>query len=295
MGRLTVMLKAVLLLVWLCTAGEAQFNNGNHAPVIFPGQSVGGKPQQAGPQGNNRHSGISNKPRCTNNLEPNAPCINDEDYNINIRDRFKFLLSRFRGNSIVTNEVFQDLIKPAEIDLPQNITGIRDPDYSYEPLCASRETIIYPKRAKTQRNEWVFVLSQGKHRQAVKVEKCSNNNGPCRLGAARTEVNTVCRQKYIYKKLLVMNGAGTDIIPESVLMPSCCVCYIRKEDNGFFTGFRKKPTQKNETKTPSMHLHSVTEEILTTEMSTVEETTILPITTDSSAPEPQQIFFGTEE
>lgn len=224
MGRLTVMLKAVLLLVWLCTAGEAQFNNGNHAPVIFPGQSVGGKPQQAGPQGNNRHSGISNKPRCTNNLEPNAPCINDEDYNINIRDRFKFLLSRFRGNSIVTNEVFQDLIKPAEIPTLRNlITEIT--------VCPAEETIIYPKRAKTQDNEWVFVLNQGSTTQGVKVEKCFSNNGPCRLGAARTEVNTVCRQKYIYKKLLVMNGAGTDIIPESVLMPSCCVCYIRKERN----------------------------------------------------------------
>jgi len=237
MGRLTIMLKAILLLlVWLCTAGEAQHFTGNNAPVIFPGQPIGGKPQQAVPQGNHRQSGakpgISNKPRCANNLEEDAPCLNDEDYNINIRERFRFLLSRFRGNSIVTNEVFQDLSKPDEIDRPQTINDIREGQmYSFEPLCASRETIIYPKRAKTQKNEWVFVLSQGKHRQAVKVEKCSNNNGPCRLGAARTEVNTVCRQKYIYKKLLVMNGAGTDIVPESVLMPSCCVCYIRKERN----------------------------------------------------------------
>lgn len=233
---LTIMLKAVLLLVWLYTAG-AQFNinngaqfNVNSAPVIFPGQSQSfvTKPlQQGGPQNNIRQSGISNKPRCANDLEENAPCIDDQDYDQNIRERFRFLLGRFGGNSIVNNHVFQDLSKPDEIDNPD--VDVRDPNF--QPMCASRETIIYPKRAKTQKNEWVFVLSQGKHRQAVKVEKCSNNNGECRLGAARSEVNTVCRQKYIYKKLLVMNGAGTDIVPESVLMPSCCVCYIRKEQS----------------------------------------------------------------
>jgi len=286
MGETRTMLKAVLLLACLYMAG-AQANSA----VIFPGDSSGQPShQQVAPVGNNRQTGIGNKPRCADGLEENAPCIDDQDYTTNIRDRFRFLLGRFRGNEIVTNEVFQDLSKPDEINVTID-NGIRDEQFTFEPLCASRETIIYPKRAKTQKNEWVFVLSQGKHRQAVKVEKCSNNNGPCRLGAARTEVNTVCRQKYIYKKLLVMNGAGTDIVPESVLMPSCCVCYIRTEDDGFFADLRTSISQKNETTTPSMHLDSDKEDNLITEMSTMEETTLAP-TTDK---ETQPIIFKIEE
>jgi len=279
------MLKAVLVLACLCMQQTgAQFNINN--PVIFPGDSSGQRGQQVAPVGNNRQSGIGNKPRCADGLEENAPCLDDQDYTTNIRDRFRFLLGRFRGNEIVTNEVFQDLSKPDEI----RMTRFGVSFVSETPACAADSTIIYPKRAMTQKEEWVFVLNQEPHRQGVRVEKCISNNGPCRLGAARTEVNTVCRQKYIYKKLLVMNGAGTDIVPESVLMPSCCVCYIRTEDDGFFAGFRTSDSQKNETTTPLMPLDSDKEDLIT-EMSTMEETTLAP-TTDK---ETQQIVFKTEE
>lgn len=231
MGFTTIM-KAVMVLGWLCVAEAQQSNGGRQAAVIFPDDSNNNAQLV-----NNRQFGpLGQKPRCADNLlDESAPCLDDLDYNEAIVDRFRHLAIRFQGNVILRNEFFQKLTLPEIIPPPKD--DVRD--QGYDPMCASEETIIFPKRAKTRSNDWVFVLNQGKRKQAVKVEKCRNNNRPCNLGAAGTEVNSVCRQKYIYKKLLVMNGAGTDIVPESVLMPSCCVCYIKKERNfgGDFGGF----------------------------------------------------------
>jgi len=217
----------VLGLLLSVTEAQQQFGVSG---IIFPDQQISQKQ-------------ISQNPRCTfnrNDFDENAPCEQDEDYNLSIEDRFRHLLARFRGSQVVRNEIFQDLTQPEEIPSPDPRNDTRNELFEFDPLCASEETIIFPKRAKTRSNDWVFVLNQGKRKQAVKVEKCRNNGQSCNLGAARTEVNSVCRQKYIYKKLLVMNGAGTNIVPESVLMPSCCVCYLKKERNNFggFNGFR---------------------------------------------------------
>jgi len=226
MGPASAMIKAAaMVLGLLLSVTEAQQQFGVSG-IIFPDQQISQKQ-------------ISQNPRCTfnrNDFDENAPCEQDEDYNLSIEDRFRHLLARFRGSQVVRNEIFQDLTQPEEIQKPH--TRIRF--ITETPACAAEETIIYPKRAKTEKEEWVFVLNQGNNRQGVKVEKCISNGQSCNLGAARTEVNSVCRQKYIYKKLLVMNGAGTNIVPESVLMPSCCVCYLKKERNNFggFNGFR---------------------------------------------------------
>ncbi|CAL4134205.1 unnamed protein product [Meganyctiphanes norvegica] len=279
----TVMFKAVLLLACLCMAG-AQANSA----VIFPGESSR-QPQTSPPLlNNNRHIGISTKPRCADRLaDDNAPCENDEDYDNTIVNRFRFLMGRFGGNNVVSNEIFQDLSNPEKVQEPPKMT--RNGFISENPVCAAEETIIYPKRARTQNEEWVYVLNQGNTVQGVKVEKCLSNNQPCRLGAANTEVDTVCRQKYIYKKLLVMNGAGTDIVPESVLMPSCCVCYIRAvmDDFDFFrTNESRKPTHETTMTTPSQDSSFVAEkeDKLTTEISTVEETTLAPSTDKEAQP-----------
>ena len=41
------------------------------------------------------------------------------------------------------------------------------------PVCSAQETLIYPKRAKTSSNDWVFVLNQENVQQALRVEKCT--------------------------------------------------------------------------------------------------------------------------
>ncbi|RXG72801.1 Protein spaetzle [Armadillidium vulgare] len=110
---------------------------------------------------------------------------------------------------------------------------------SEQTLCASVETIIYPKRGQTSKKDWVFILNQGPVQQGVKVEKCLKPNGACVLGGGPIEL-TACRQKYIYKKLLALDTSGHNIVSESIYMPSCCVCYVSNDFVSTRSSFRTR-------------------------------------------------------
>lgn len=43
---------------------------------------------------------------------------------------------------------------------------------SETPACRAQESIIYPQRAKTTNDDWVFVINQDTVKQGVRVEKC---------------------------------------------------------------------------------------------------------------------------
>ncbi|CAL4086802.1 unnamed protein product, partial [Meganyctiphanes norvegica] len=174
------------------------------------------------------------RPACARDLEFDAPCEHDEEYDTTTRDRIEALIHQRGGaNNILRNPVFKALNE--EVYTPEAEISGRIPGGRVEsPVCVGVETIFFPERAKTLNNDWAFVLNQGEIKQGIKYEKCISNGTKCALGAAGSEVETVCRQKYIYKKMLVMDGQGSKILPESVLMPSCCVCYIVSAIRGGF-------------------------------------------------------------
>jgi len=178
-------------------------------------------------------------PACT--LDPEGqPCEGDSDYDEGVRRRVEQLLSDTRLNSIIQDATFSQLLNDSLVSREKG-GGLETRTrtelgsgflVTENAACSARESIIYPKRAKTTQDDWVFVLNQEGVKQGVRVEKCINEGGRCSEDLGDFPgVRTVCRQKYIYRKVLVLSSSGTNIQPESILIPSCCVCYISRVDD----------------------------------------------------------------
>ncbi|XP_066976061.1 uncharacterized protein [Macrobrachium rosenbergii] len=194
------------------------------------------------------------RPGCTmNSPDPSAPCVEDQEYNDSIRYKcllfngakswLSRLLARSRsvneivsdpGISVILNDVFSSGPLPrTTLTTPPLPSGI-EPSTRFggpreTPACVSREELIFPQRAKTPKNDWVFVVNQEGVKQALRVERCHKEGEPCNIGIPITgDVTTVCRQKYVYRRMLVVGS--NQIEPEEVLMPSCCVCYVRRNN-----------------------------------------------------------------
>ncbi|XP_068230327.1 protein spaetzle-like isoform X2 [Palaemon carinicauda] len=160
---------------------------------------------------------VLDRPRCTaHSADPSAPCERDPEYD-NVRGLVNQLLATTSdpGLSVFLNDGFTP-----------SITHDGDRE---SPACVYQERLIFPLRAKTHKNDWVFVVNQENFRQAVVTEMCLGKGKPCDIGIPNTgDVSTFCRQKYVYMTMLVV---GTNRLePDVVLMPSCCVCYIRRNN-----------------------------------------------------------------
>ncbi|XP_037080630.1 uncharacterized protein LOC119101368 [Pollicipes pollicipes] len=106
--------------------------------------------------------------------------------------------------------------------------------------CTATESIIYPKMAKNDKNQWLFVVNSAETVQGIRVEKCVDEGKQCKIASE----GTVCRQKYIYRKMLAVNGSGK-MATDNFRIPSCCVCYIKNEF--LAVRFNTSPKRKNST------------------------------------------------
>lgn len=177
-------------------------------------------------------------PRCAMRLgqDIDSPCLEDADYNDNLKEHIQFLLADPSVNSVVKDPLFKDLLNDNLVELRTRPLSTRV-GASETPVCQSEETLIFPKRAKSSSNEWVFVLNQENVEQALRVEKCINEGTACEFESPLPpEIRTVCRQKYVYRRMLTVGS--NKIQPEEVLMPSCCVCY--RKSAGFDIGSRTR-------------------------------------------------------
>lgn len=96
-----------------------------------------------------------------------------------------------------------------------------------EPLCQSKEIVIYPKVGQTKDNTWAYIINNANFSQGVRVEQCLQEHKPC----AMTEsfpygYVTECKQKYIYRHLLALNEHGEQI-KDLFRLPACCKCMVR--------------------------------------------------------------------
>lgn len=106
-----------------------------------------------------------------------------------------------------------------------------------QPLCASRETIIYPKMGQTAKNTWMYIVNSKRYQQGIRVEMCDRVDGPCEWpsgggggGGGRAVywpqgMRSVCRQKFTYRQLLAVDGYGRPVM-DAFRMPCCCSCVL---------------------------------------------------------------------
>ncbi|GLH07668.1 Protein spaetzle [Gryllus bimaculatus] len=98
-------------------------------------------------------------------------------------------------------------------------------------LCPSEEKIVFPKMGENADGQWMFIvnLDNDNFQQGIRVELCTKPDQTCLLASGFQDgSNPVCRQKYIYRRLVAV-GDGGEAQPDSFKMPSCCVCYVNSE------------------------------------------------------------------
>lgn len=64
---------------------------------------------------------------------------------------------------------FKELFGTDEVTLEERFS----PEINERPLCASRETIIYPKSGLTQENTWMYIVNFKNYVQGIRVEICT--------------------------------------------------------------------------------------------------------------------------
>ncbi|XP_063591000.1 uncharacterized protein LOC134768239 [Penaeus indicus] len=231
---------ALLQLLVVALASRSTSGQGS---IVFPGDSINGTSPIA--ITNRFHPMLTTELRsstaplnCMEKVgqDPDSPCLEDQDYNDNLKQHVELLLSDPSINAVVRDPLFKQILNDETVASRTRPVTTRL-GVSETPVCQSEETLIFPKRAKSASNEWVFVLNHENVEQALRVEKCINEGAACEFETPLpSEIRTVCRQKYVYRRMLTV---GTNKIqPEEVLMPSCCVCY--RKTSGFDIGSRTR-------------------------------------------------------
>ncbi|XP_046393347.1 uncharacterized protein LOC124161159 [Ischnura elegans] len=121
-------------------------------------------------------------------------------------------LKEFFGNDLLLNDT----------SISQRIDSTDE-----NTLCQSVEQVVYPKVAQNKDERWMYVVNQEEYIQGVRVEKCLRPGSECLLTSAfPLGYKTVCRQKYIYRRLLALNNNG-EPQSDTFRLPSCCSCFVK--------------------------------------------------------------------
>ncbi|KAK0168051.1 hypothetical protein PV327_001890 [Microctonus hyperodae] len=96
-----------------------------------------------------------------------------------------------------------------------------------EPLCYTREQIMYPRGALTESNDYKYIVNTQDFVQGVRVEICVNEYSPCRLvDGFASGYKTMCEQKFIYRQLIAVINHD-EIGPQYFRIPSSCCCHVK--------------------------------------------------------------------
>ncbi|XKL61351.1 hypothetical protein PGB90_008408 [Kerria lacca] len=96
-------------------------------------------------------------------------------------------------------------------------------------LCPTRSQFIMPRAALNNRGEWKYIVNvdqnSEKYTQLVRSETCLTTecNGICSLPNGYT---SRCEQKYVQKRLVALEGTGTQLYTDIFWFPHCCICQI---------------------------------------------------------------------
>ncbi|ODN06406.1 Protein spaetzle [Orchesella cincta] len=96
------------------------------------------------------------------------------------------------------------------------------------------EHTIYPKAAQNRKGKFMYIVNHDEYLQGIRVETCTKERDTCNmfdeqgLEGHLPGYTSICKQKYIYKKLLAFTPDGK-AMPDTFRLPSCCVCHIRSK------------------------------------------------------------------
>ncbi|XP_043212346.1 uncharacterized protein LOC122376517 [Amphibalanus amphitrite] len=205
------------------------------ASIIFPG----GEPEPGPPQQSetSRHSEpprqqlvFRQTPKCAQNPTGICSTRDTQDYPTEL-----IRLALANANEAALSEITRgDDRVNTSLTLGNRFGGTDAEDNSLMEACATVEDFIYPTMARNVEKEWKFVANVDSMTQSIRVEKCQDEGKPCKI----SETGTICRQKYIYRKLLAMDG-NQRLEADNFRIPSTCVCYIK---NAFLLNSRFKDT-----------------------------------------------------
>ncbi|CAI6354341.1 unnamed protein product [Macrosiphum euphorbiae] len=133
----------------------------------------------------------------------------------------------FRTSKFMSTPHYDEYAKDEVNDFETRILS----DVELQPFCQSRSEVIYPEAGLTSKNEWRYIVqapainaSDTFIKQGIVVEKCIDFRDPCRFDDTLPYgYVSRCVQKYIYKRLLSVQGPY-QFSYDYFLLPSCCQC-----------------------------------------------------------------------
>lgn len=127
-----------------------------------------------------------------------------------------------------------------DLDILHGLNERLDANDNSRPLCNSRQTIIYPKKAQTVDNRWMYIVNVRHYVQGVLIELCETNDGVCAWPARQQPMGRrpVCRQRFMNRQLLAIDGGSRRPVMGTFRMPCCCVCVLEDRwDDGWEYAF----------------------------------------------------------
>jgi len=166
----------------------------------------------------------------------NEPCVNSEfgticaDQDVpNYPEKEVQLLLASRGLSQENfGKLFEAPCKPNIAQFTMIRGGILD--FDENQLCTSRSDFSYPKKAKTVRGEWKYIVNVKGYKQGITIHKCvrSSIGHSCTYDGSIGHFPDATECKQIFKKhsFLAIDFDGS-IQFDDFQIPTACACYIK--------------------------------------------------------------------
>ena len=101
-------------------------------------------------------------------------------------------------------------------------------NFDESKICTSLQTFTYPKKGKTIKGEWKYIVNTEEYQQGITVHKCRGSEGQsCKYNGAPGNFDwaTQCKQNYKKHSFLSINLDGS-IDFEDFEVPASCACHI---------------------------------------------------------------------
>merc|ERR1712013_246796 len=156
--------------------------------------------------------------------------IDDYPRNVHIDDRLL-------ANKLIKQKIFDD-----NFVQPSPRLGIKTRIDEERRACDTRRDVVYPKKARNTKGQYVFIVNDSQYRQAVEIEKCLDEGEKCLTDDdAPVSRRTLCKQIFATYKLYAIT-ANREQVYDSFSLPSACLCHYKTP-----TSFRSslQPRKRN--------------------------------------------------